>query len=668
MQLRWLELMPGDLHDPRLNAYFLEHIFQFVAGNAESLWHLDMFYPFPYVGGMSDNLWGASPLYLLPRAFGSSVELSFQIWFLCSYAANYLAAYLGLRHLGLRPAGSIFGALVFAFGLPATAHFNTAQVAYRFAGGLAVVAAASFVRSRRPLALGWAGVWLTWQYYCSIYLGIFASLAVMVIVVAGVLMVRPSTPGVDDDARALDLGSGAHAAPLIGKGWAPVVAILAGCAIALGLLMFPYVRVVQIYDAGRSFDGMIEETPSALSYLSASHSSIWREALVTDGGEREETQVFFGLMPLLGLCLGAFVVARRRQPWLVAMLVSLVVITILTSRVGVHSPWRLMTEIPPFSAIRFPGRVVQISLMMVAAIGGVGLDWAVERSRALEGFWLRAARYLSLVVVLLLVVELSSVVPSTSSKRDWVDRVQQTRSLLPAEPNEATILAFATPDGPCLPADELDGMWVAMQSSSYTINGFSGFATPGYNIPAGSDPSQVIERIGWYLVYAGEASNTDAYVSIARRIMLVGFDSRYSSDQSWLIRPRTLTLADRLYSDEELKGVAVTVVDKDESRGVGTVDVDITNVGETTICAASYLEKPVQVAWRFVYLDGSVRRWQYRALPCDLAPGESVPMRIIVGIQPVTQDCQVEFAIVQKGAGQPIICRGTESKTAWLNR
>lgn len=36
-------MMPGDIIDARLNNYFLEHIYQFLNGNAHSLWHL----PFP---------------------------------------------------------------------------------------------------------------------------------------------------------------------------------------------------------------------------------------------------------------------------------------------------------------------------------------------------------------------------------------------------------------------------------------------------------------------------------------------------------------------------------------------------------------------------------------------------------------------------------------------
>ena len=62
LQLDGLDRIPGNLGDSRLNNYFLEHIYLFLFGNVESLWHPRFFYPFPFVLGFSDNLLGSSPL------------------------------------------------------------------------------------------------------------------------------------------------------------------------------------------------------------------------------------------------------------------------------------------------------------------------------------------------------------------------------------------------------------------------------------------------------------------------------------------------------------------------------------------------------------------------------------------------------------------------------
>ncbi len=48
----------GNLGDNRLNAYFLENIYQFFTGGSPSLWNLQIFAPYPYILGFSDNLFG----------------------------------------------------------------------------------------------------------------------------------------------------------------------------------------------------------------------------------------------------------------------------------------------------------------------------------------------------------------------------------------------------------------------------------------------------------------------------------------------------------------------------------------------------------------------------------------------------------------------------------
>ncbi len=99
VQLRGLKLMPGNIGDARLNNYFLEHLYQYVRGGTESLWHVDFFWPFPYGLGFSDNLFGAWPLYLAARLVTGASDTAFQLWFLCGYVANFGAAYYAVRKL-----------------------------------------------------------------------------------------------------------------------------------------------------------------------------------------------------------------------------------------------------------------------------------------------------------------------------------------------------------------------------------------------------------------------------------------------------------------------------------------------------------------------------------------------------------------------------------------
>ncbi|KKD57704.1 hypothetical protein VM57_02130 [Stenotrophomonas maltophilia] len=47
--------MPGDLIDARFNSVVLEHVYQWLRGDVESLWSPGFFYPVKDVLALSDN-------------------------------------------------------------------------------------------------------------------------------------------------------------------------------------------------------------------------------------------------------------------------------------------------------------------------------------------------------------------------------------------------------------------------------------------------------------------------------------------------------------------------------------------------------------------------------------------------------------------------------------
>ena len=59
--------VPGDLGDPRFNSVILEHLFQWVSGDAASLWTPSFFYPTTGTLAFSDNHFGSGPIYVLLR-------------------------------------------------------------------------------------------------------------------------------------------------------------------------------------------------------------------------------------------------------------------------------------------------------------------------------------------------------------------------------------------------------------------------------------------------------------------------------------------------------------------------------------------------------------------------------------------------------------------------
>lgn len=174
--LQGLDLMPGDFGDSRLNNYFLENIYQYILGNTQSLVHLNFFGLFPYVLGFSDNLFGASPIYLFFRVVTGESDTAFQIWFYFSYLANYFAAYWGLRLLGISPLAAIVGSLVFTFSLPVSGKIAHAQLGYRFCVPLVIAYFYLFLERGNIRLFLYSIAWLAWGFYCSIYIGVFTSL------------------------------------------------------------------------------------------------------------------------------------------------------------------------------------------------------------------------------------------------------------------------------------------------------------------------------------------------------------------------------------------------------------------------------------------------------------------------------------------------------------
>lgn len=684
LQLKFGALMPGDLGDPRLNNYFLENIYQFLIGRSESLWHLGFFYPHPWILGLSDNLFGAAPVYLASRFAQIPSDTSFQIWFLASYGANYAAAYIALRRLKLSLPASILGALIFSFALPVPSQFEHAQLMYRFGAALAIGEAVRFVTEGGWKRLYASGAWLVWQFYCSIYIGFFA--LVFIAAVYGVHVISQVVRHITSRARNAGgkLGQGPsswirYAGAWWGERSGRDRAVLVGAPVVLlasmTLLMYPYLQSSRLFAAKRTFEAIESDMPRLWSYLVSDHSLLWaHNARQLGVGHFEEHQLFLGAVALALLAVGVWVAWRNPGERVGRSMAAALAITFVASLdVGGHSVWELLVRLPLFSAIRVVSRFDLVWLFPVAYLGGLAVDRlivgrlsvpATARSR-LRGL----APYAAIALLAAaLIAEYSFVVPLTTEKAAWRARLEAADAQTPDTLAGGAILAFATPDAPWRAAMELDGMWVALNRGVYTMNGYAGFGMPGYNMPAGTDRSQVLERLGWYLVYAGQAGDAAAYQSLAERVVLVGFDPSDTADTSWLTAPHTFTLSERPYTDAEMAGLSVRVVGRDPSRGMGVIDIDVVNDGVITISAESFAEQQVNVVWRLVSADGVPMAWHQRALPCDLRPGESVRMRVLVDVTVGEEGGSIEFGFEQEGLTPPTSLGTPESRASWTDR
>ena len=633
-----LSKMAGDVGDNRLNNYFLENIYLFLAGRSDSLWHLRFYSPFPFVLGFSDNLFGSAPVYLLARAMTGQSDTAFQVWYLFGFFANFWAAYYSLRRLGNTVIASVVGALVFSFTLPVTAQSGHAQLHYRFGVPLSVVAFLFFLDRKNWWELVAAGGWLVWQFYCGIYIGFFTLLLLAALV--AVYCIRAFRSG--KSARAAELhqflSQWRSQSP---TGRRQVMGSLVALLLLVALLFYPYFRVSQLYGASRSFEEIASMLPRPQSYFLSDGSWLWssHSKIFAEIPMRHEHQIFIGLVPLLLAVAGLLVGSSKRNgpafPLLSGSLLSLMVVTL---HLGGASLWYFFAKLPLASAIRAMVRIELVFLFPAAYLAALAVDYLTARSSV----WSRICLFLAIPA---LILECAATRMSMSEKAAWRERDSLVESVFPKDLPPNPIVFFAQPNADWI-TSELDFMWAALRHGVRTMNGYSGLGPPSYSMRYGSDCSEVPRRAFSYLSFSGRSGDPQAYVDLMKRIVPVGF---VGCEKEWLEKP-PLSINDRTYSAEEIREISYRYLGRKREAGQWVVDVGILNGGNRPIAALSSSGRPVRVGWRFLDANGSpAGGWDHRKeLPLDIPPGEALTIRIPVDPEIECKGGNLQVSLVQE--------------------
>jgi len=636
-QLDHMLLMAGDIGDSRLNHYFLENIYQYFQGNSPSLVHLNFFYPFPYVLGFSDNHFGTSPAYLIPRAITGQADTAFQIWYLFGYFANYMAAYYALRKLDAGVFAAAVGALIFAFALPVTAHSGHDQLHYRFGVPLSIAMFVHFLDRKDWRYFAAAAAWLVWQFYCTIYIGFF--LLLMLAAMACVYVFRSLKNG----SGGIKTISAVFANQFTRLPYAEktkLAAIFAVLLLLTALLFYPYFQVSVLYDAKRHWHEISTMMPRLQSYFLDDHSTLWasQSAIFAGLPMRHEHQMFVGAVPML-LAIGGFLLGRRQSRGMAFPLVSgsLILLLVLTLSIGGVSFWYVFTKLPLASAIRAMTRIILVFLFPVAFLSALAIDWLI-----LQPNW---RRKLLFVIIPLLLFEFSAIPPGRSSKAEWRNRLAASERAVPADLAPGSILFYAQ-TGDVFYADEIDAMWTALNHGLPTLNGYSGLYPPGYSVEFGNDCAELPQRIRQYLGFIGQLDNNEAYLSLLRRVVPVGFSG---CDAVWLA-DRPYTASSRVYTADELRHLSLEYAGRDRSAGKAYVMIKINNSGNQKISAASAVNKPVRLSWRVIGADGKpLSGWDTRkSLPYDIPANGSVNLKVPVHSELAGQGRKLQLSIVQE--------------------
>ena len=638
--LHGLDLMPGDLGDARLNNYFLENIYQYIFGTSPSLIHLNFFSPFPFVLGFSDNLFGASPIYLFFRAVTGESDTAFQLWFYCSYLLNYVATYWGLRLLGIRPIASICGALIFSFSLPVSAKIAHAQLAYRFFIPLCISYFYLFLENRNSRYLLYSVAWLVWGYYCSIYLGIFTTLF---LIISLIIYIPLDLIGI----RKLSNLKGGWLENIHPRYFKSYTLILLLLITAMALLMYPYFFASKLYGFKRDFSEILMMLPSIKNYFLADKSLLWGSYSTAIGEShffRHEKQLFVGLVPMTLMLISLFIKKNKFGAIRIVIFASLILTILITLKFGQQtSLWEFIAKLPLLDSLRAMGRIILVLLFPIAYLCAIVIQSIEIKSGKVSQFLIFSTFFA------LLIETMSSNQGVVYPKSEWRARIAEEEKRLPSNIPADAILFFAQRGGEgANHLDELDAMWVSMRLSKSTLNGYSGNFPPGYQFNFGSNCLELPRRVISYLSFTRQL-NAEKYSELMQRVVPIGFKNCQSD---WLVTEPKISTSTKPYTAQEFKNLSINYQSAEQINGYLSIKVDINNQGHTNISGFSAGGHPISLSYRLLNESGlplDVGGWEPRYPLLADVPAEG-KLRFVFDIpMPSSSPSYIELSLVQEG-------------------
>ncbi len=573
----WLRAIPGDLIDARFNSVILEHLYQWVGGEAPQLWSPAFFYPFENVLAFSDNHFGSGWTYILFRLAGLQREYAYLAWFIAGNLLNFVVSYYVLKRLGFSIVAAGVGAFVFTFALPALPKEAHAQLLYRFAVPLAFLAMYQFLQSKNIFVFVRVIFWLLIQFLCSIYLGVFLIYLLGIMTLAWIMIKKEYV---------LSRWKIGHSHSKTAMGIAFILLLLLLSAIFS--LLYQYQVVSLQYGFNRSVSEITSMMPTMESYLIADRSLLtqWIGQSFAQVPMRHEHQMFFGLGLLLVVMLGFYYIFRggmhqqlgRISAW------TLVGLIVLTISINGYSIYRVLLYLPGLGSVRAVSRIVLVMLLPLGIIAAIAIDSVRLRFQTWQVRWV-----MLVTLVVLVIVESIYYQPYSTGMTQWRDRQNQLKARMPtSDLKDSIIFVTGRPDDPHIKAVELDAMIFAQDRHLPTLNGYSGNAPPGYLEPLPCISFQ--NRLNRYFDLFKQ-TNLDSD-SIAKRVVLMPLVPCSGA----FVLESNKTISAALASKIRLS-MAVEVIKADL-----LVTLLIENASDEIFSTLS-TKGPIRLSWRFIKID-----------------------------------------------------------------
>jgi hypothetical protein len=483
-----LSRIPGDLGDARLNNYLLEHGYRWLTGKDHSFWNAPFFFPATNVMAFSDNHLGTLGLYACLRWLGLDRETAFQSWMLVLFCLNYGACFWVLRRLSISSFGAAAGAFIFSFSLPMAAQMEHIQLLPRFCVPLAFYFAWEYMRKREMRSFIALCVVLVWQFYCTVYMGLFTTYLLGALLVAhGALNFRWAVWR--------DVLIGSTRSFLL-----RTTTVLVSVA-ALLPIMIPYYKAAKEIGL-RPWGAVAALLPTPQSYFLAFPGSLlwsWLHPVISKLALPWEHWLFPGVIPYGSLLAVAYLCFRSRlsslAPLGLAAVGDFLILVTLTLSIKGMSLYRLAVLIPGIRAVQGISRIMLVLVFLLALQVGILLTYIEERRLA-------KAKTLARVGVLLL---LFCIIVSDQYCKTLLcfdkNASQERSALLEAkirtlnEAKEAKVFCYMPKTNQPFFVVHLDAMMAAQSLGLATVNGYSGNYPRNY--PLSSAFSDVTKLEAW---------------------------------------------------------------------------------------------------------------------------------------------------------------------------
>lgn len=642
--------IPGDLGDNRLNNLILEHLYRFVSGQG-SLWEMNFFYGFPNVLAFSSNHIGAFIFYGIPRFFGFDYAHSFQIWYVCSFIFNYMAAYYSLRKLGYLRVSSALGAYIFSFSLVIYFQQGHAQLLYRFFVPLAVSYLFVFFERREIYFLLISLSMLFFQFAIEIYTGYFLFLFMILMCFNYVLIcliklnkceLRRVYCNVDNRHMRF------------------AIVLLCISSVLLFYIAYNYYEVVKLYGFSRSGNEILDLLPRFKSYFLSDHSLIynienpWISGYFSDLALPWEHQLFIGIsLFVIAIYSVVTIVSRNKVDMrpLISIL-SLVSIFFITLYTGSNSIYLYISQLPGVNAIRGVGRYILVGLFFFSVLGSSLTD---RISKSFNGYG--TTKFLLIALMFLFVFIESTLVkqPGFTLNENY-ERISTLQKKVP-KTQDNSVLVFKV-DNENIP-DKIDVMWVANNLNLKTLNGYSGNVPPvDFNLVSEcKEIPKLLSKLVDSPIYNGPSYN-----DLLNRIVPVGYDDCDFKQISTI--PKSI-LVDKKYTPDELKNIQTNIDDVTLSKNKILISATIINNSSVTLPAYLPIGKELKASAKLVSVDG-VDYYGFhirKEINYDLQPYSENKIKTWIPKPTVPGEYFVDFDIVQEGN----IWRGSVAQPSRFN-